>query len=126
MIQQMLTQPRQMSNGLNSGAGSTSLGAGIAGVATTFKSPSIKVYDERKKYQEWEFVYDPRKEAAKNIQNAMGAGGNNPGNSVGQSGLSSGSQSGFGSNNQSGFGQNSQSGSGQSGFGQSPQTGFGR
>ena len=32
---------------------------GIAGVASTFKGPSIKAYHERTKYQEWEFVYDP-------------------------------------------------------------------
>ena len=34
---------------------------GIAGVATTFKGPSIKAYRERTKYQEWEFVYEPTK-----------------------------------------------------------------
>jgi hypothetical protein len=32
---------------------------GIAGVASTFKGPSIKAYREKTKYQEWEFVYDP-------------------------------------------------------------------
>jgi hypothetical protein len=32
---------------------------GIAGVASTFKGPSIKAYRERTKYQEWEFVYEP-------------------------------------------------------------------
>ncbi len=32
---------------------------GIAGVASTFKGPSIKAYKERTKYQEWEFVYEP-------------------------------------------------------------------
>jgi hypothetical protein len=34
---------------------------GIAGVASTFKGPSIKVYNERQKYQEWEFIFDPKK-----------------------------------------------------------------
>ena len=32
---------------------------GIAGVASTFKGPSIKAYRDRTKYQEWEFVYEP-------------------------------------------------------------------
>lgn len=32
---------------------------GIAGVASTFKGPSIKAYKERSKYQEWEFIYEP-------------------------------------------------------------------
>ena len=32
--------------------------AGIVGVASTFKGASIKVYKDRQKYQEWEFVFD--------------------------------------------------------------------
>jgi hypothetical protein len=32
---------------------------GIAGVASTFDGPSIKIYRERSKYNEWEFVYNP-------------------------------------------------------------------
>ena len=32
---------------------------GIAGVASTFKGPSIKLYRERSQYNEWEFVYNP-------------------------------------------------------------------
>ena len=32
---------------------------GIAGVASTFEGPSIKIYRERSKYNEWEFVYNP-------------------------------------------------------------------
>lgn len=45
------------------------LGAGIAGVASTLEANSIRVYKERTKYNEWEFVYD----AAKDLQKAMGA-----------------------------------------------------
>ena len=113
MIQQMLTSPRQNPTGLGGMGGNTTMGGGIAGVATRYKGPSIKIYDERQKYQEWEFVYDPRKEAAKNMPQGPTAG-QNPGNSPSGFGQPQGSQgmsSGFG---QSGFGQ---SGS-QSSFGQ--------
>ena len=53
---------------------------GIAGVASTFKGPSIKAYHERTKYQEWEFVYDP-------TANLPGAPGANP-QGLNQPGLS--------------------------------------
>jgi hypothetical protein len=42
--------------------GGQGIGGGIAGVATKFESDSIKIYNERQKYQEWEFVYDYRKD----------------------------------------------------------------
>lgn len=35
-------------------------GGGLAGVATKYEAGSIKLYNERQKYQEWEFVYDYR------------------------------------------------------------------
>ncbi len=44
------------------GFGSQTIGGGIAGVASKFEAQGIKVYNERTKYQEWEFVYDPRKD----------------------------------------------------------------
>jgi len=31
---------------------------GLVGVATTFKGASIKIYKDRQKYQEWEFLFD--------------------------------------------------------------------
>jgi uncharacterized membrane protein YgcG len=91
-------------------------GGGIAGVATKYKGPSIKIYDDRQKYQEWEFVYDPRKEAMKQVQGGQGQG-TSPGIQPG-----SGTQSGFGqTGTQSGFGQTGT----QSGFGQTgSQSGF--
>jgi len=56
---------------------------GIAGVASTFKGPSIKSYKERTKYQEWEFVYEP----AANQPGATPPGANQPGaNPLGQPG----------------------------------------
>jgi hypothetical protein len=38
------------------------MGGGIAGVASTAESDSIMIYNDREKYNEWEFVYDPTKE----------------------------------------------------------------
>jgi hypothetical protein len=40
-----------------------SAGPGIAGVASQHKGPSIKSYQKRTKYQEWEFVFDPAAKA---------------------------------------------------------------
>jgi hypothetical protein len=44
------------------GMGGTQVGGGIAGVASESTGPAIKVYNERKKYNEWEFVYDQSKD----------------------------------------------------------------
>ena len=55
---------------------------GIAGVASTFKGPSIKAYKERTKYQEWEFVYEPavnQPGAANQPGTANPLGGSQPG-----------------------------------------------
>jgi hypothetical protein len=79
MIQNILTQPRQGPQGAFNNA-NRGLGAGIAGVASTYKGPSIKVYEERQKYHEWEFVYDPQKEAA---EKAKAAGALPPGTTPG-------------------------------------------
>ena len=38
------------------------MGGGIAGVASTAEGESIMVYNERTKYNEWEFIYDFRKD----------------------------------------------------------------
>jgi hypothetical protein len=55
-------------------------GPGIAGVASTFEGESIKTYNKRTKYKEWEFVFDP---SAGGIpgqqQNAAGQGLGQPG-----------------------------------------------
>ena len=55
MINDMLRQPRQTDS---SGANSTMAAGGLAGVASNFKGPSIKVYKDRQKYNEWEFIFD--------------------------------------------------------------------
>jgi hypothetical protein len=54
-INQMLTNPNPVAGGLGTSAGMTT--GGIAGVASTFKGPSIKIYGTRQKYQEWEFIF---------------------------------------------------------------------
>ena len=56
-INDQLLRPNQ--NQIVPGNGGTQGPPGIAGVATTFKGPSIKAYRERLKYEEWEFVFQP-------------------------------------------------------------------
>ena len=55
LIGNMLTNPSTAPNM----PGTANMGAGgMAGVASTFKGSSIKVYKERSKYEEWEFIYE--------------------------------------------------------------------
>jgi hypothetical protein len=56
----MTPNPRGLA-GVQNGQGSM-MGGGIAGVASTRESDSIMIYNDREKYNEWEFVYDPTKE----------------------------------------------------------------
>jgi hypothetical protein len=56
MINDMLRQPRQADSG--SAFNNTLAAGGLAGVASNFKGPSIKVYKDRQKYNEWEFIFD--------------------------------------------------------------------
>jgi hypothetical protein len=60
LINQLLTTPRQPPPGMNAPlqGGITPGAIGIAGVASTAKGASIKLYKERGKYSEWEFVFD--------------------------------------------------------------------
>ena len=60
-------------------AGMGGAGPGIAGVATKFEGASIRVYNDRKKYQEWEFVYDMSKDPALNQQNGANQQQQQPG-----------------------------------------------
>jgi hypothetical protein len=115
------------------GMGGTQIGGGIAGVASEAKDASIKVYgvqgNERKKYNEWEFVYDKSKD--RGLAGVMSNGGV-PGTPAGQMGSmppgvgntsTPGGNSGFGGN--SSFGGGSSFGQSSSGFGQSS-SGFGQ
>jgi type II secretory pathway pseudopilin PulG len=55
------------------GLGGQTFGAGIAGVASKSEKTSIRVYNGRQKYNEWEFVYDFRKDPL--MMGQAGAGG---------------------------------------------------
>ena len=56
-IQTQLTNPAQAPPSPSAFNNTTAAG-GLAGVASTFKGPSIKIYKDRQKYQEWEFIFD--------------------------------------------------------------------
>jgi len=94
----------------------------IVGVASISKKPTIREFNKKKKYNEWQFVYDPSTDRGRlittpyqpSLQNFGMAGQNNlqPGGAAG----SSSNQSSFG---QSSFGQSS---TGQSGFGNNSST----
>jgi len=80
MIRNLLTNPRP--GGLTgvqaqSASGGQIMGGGIAGVASTAEAEGIKLYNERSKYNEWEFIYDIRKDPLKLRQ--MGIGPTQPG-----------------------------------------------
>ncbi len=65
--------------------GTSTFGGGIAGVASKSEARGIKVFNERENYNEWEFVYDYRKDPL--VVGAMAAGqmpGQVPGQVPGQ------------------------------------------
>ena len=83
IIQNLLTTPRQApgaSSSTTSGFGTTTPGitGGIAGVASKYEGTGIKIIHDRKKYKEWEFVYD--------FKNDSGKGQQIPGQAPGQNG----------------------------------------
>ncbi len=106
-----ITPAEQMSSPLG-GSGTTLVMGPIIGVASTNKNESIHEYNERKRYNEWEFFYDPRFDIVKQLLQGAAA--------TGQQGLGA-QPSGFGQQPSSGFGQQPSSG-----FGQQPSSGFGQ
>jgi type II secretory pathway pseudopilin PulG len=112
LLRNLLTSPRPQSTGTPMGsAGATSIAAGsIAGVASKVEKHSIKVYKDRQKYNEWEFIYDFSKDRTGVGQSAsnMGAGVSQP-----QMGQQVTNTSGFGG--QSPFGSQSPTGNQQAG-----------
>lgn len=60
LINQILTTPRQPPAAASTSSSSnvTSGGLGLAGVASTYDGPTVKVYKDRKKFKEWEFIFD--------------------------------------------------------------------
>jgi len=83
LIGNLLRQPRPTTPGATpggptgtTGIGMASITGGIAGVASKVEKHSIKVYNERAKYNEWEFIYDFSKDrtGAGQAAGAMGSG----------------------------------------------------
>lgn len=74
-----------------SSGGLTIGGGGIAGVASKLEAEGIKVYRKRSKYNEWEFIYDPRtdpstpagRQAMMGLPPGMRQGGTGVGGTVG-------------------------------------------
>jgi hypothetical protein len=64
MINTLLTTPRTPPAGIGAASSNNTVGGGIAGVASTFEGPSIKSYNTRTKFNEWEFVYQPQQQGA--------------------------------------------------------------
>ncbi len=63
MIGKILTSPTPNPQGMQvPGVPGMMIGGGIAGVASKMEQGSIKLYNERQKYDEWEFVYDIKKD----------------------------------------------------------------
>jgi len=59
LLRNLLTSPRPQSSAQAGLAGGSSIAVGsIAGVASKVEKHSIKVYNQRQKYNEWEFIYD--------------------------------------------------------------------
>jgi type II secretory pathway pseudopilin PulG len=113
--------------GSNSGdklSSTTFGGAPIVGVASTSKEKTIREYDKKKKYDEWQFVYDPTLDRGFLIttpyQPTLQMFGAGPQNVNGPGGAGqNGTNSGFGTGSSSGFSSGFGSGSG-IGFGNSP------
>ncbi len=83
MIQQLLTTPRQGGPPPAAMAGGQGIGGGIAGVASMFEAEGIKIYNDRTKYNEWEFIYDFRKDQKGAGGQAAGAAPVLPGSAPG-------------------------------------------
>ncbi len=106
--------------GQNTTGGNTQFGGGaIVGVASLSKDPTIRIYNKKKTYNEWQFIYNPMMDQQNVLLRGpyqpMTIGGAQIGTPAGQ--MNGQQQSGFGQQ-QNGFGQQ------QNGFGQ--QGGFGQ
>ena len=108
-------QPGGTVFGQNSAGGSQTFGAGaIVGVASVSKDPTIRIYNKKKKYNEWQFIYNPMMDQANVLLRGpyqpTTMGGAQVGTPAGQ--MNGQQQNGFGQQ-QNGLGQQ------QNGFGQS-------
>ena len=95
-------------------------GGPIVGVASTSKETTIREYNHKRKYNEWQFVYDPTTDTGALIRTPnqpplqlagqpMQNGQNGQTGSSNTNGSSFGQGTGFGSNNSSSFGGNNSS-----------------
>jgi hypothetical protein len=79
------TQPGQSSGftgpGLGGLSGGQVIGGNIIGVGSKVEKTSIKVYNQGATYREWEFIWDPTRDAA---VGQPGVGGQQPGTPAGQ------------------------------------------
>jgi hypothetical protein len=73
MIRKILTTPRPGGLAQAQGQQAFTFGAGIAGVASKAEADSIIVYNDRSRYNEWEFIYDLRKD--RTMVGPVGPGG---------------------------------------------------
>ena len=64
LINQILTTPRAGPTGATGAGGGLQIAGGIAGVASTLEKTGIKIYNDKKKYNEWEFIYDLTKDTS--------------------------------------------------------------
>jgi hypothetical protein len=64
MINTLLTTPRTPPAGIGVPTSNNTVGGGIAGVASTYEGPSIKSYNTRTKFNEWEFVFQNQPQGA--------------------------------------------------------------
>ncbi|MEP7355171.1 MAG: hypothetical protein ABI824_18225, partial [Acidobacteriota bacterium] len=122
LINQILTTPRPNPVATASSGSLTSSG-GIAGVASTHTGPSIKVYNDRSKYEEWEFV-STQTVAAAGGGAGGGAAGGAGGGGGGGGGRTQGGGAGGGGGRTQGGGQGGGGGQGKGGGGGAP-GGFG-
>lgn len=65
MIQKLLTTPRPGGLPGSSASPVQTVGGGIAGFASKYEGDSIKVYNGRARYNEWEFIYDIKEDLQK-------------------------------------------------------------
>ena len=96
--------------GNGSGQNGQTFGGGIIGVSPNSTKASIAVYKKKKKYNQWEFVYDPLLEQYLAMAGAMSSHGT--GLNGNGSGTGSGNGNGFGGGNGGGFGGGNGSGGG--------------
>jgi len=116
----------------SSSGSSQIIGGPIIGVASLSKDKTIRVYNKKKVYKDWAFVYDPTLDQGLLITtpyqpslqsfntqtNLNGQNGQNPNGQNGTTGSGFGNSFGSGNGFGSSFGNSSQTGSSNGGFGQ--------